>query len=145
MGLVLRRYGLALALVVAASLSACHRADSLLLIEVGGDLRFQPWQFQVTISAGGLTKTIIVPPTPQPITLPASFTVQLDRKVTGPVIVTVDAFDEAGAYVGTGRTQQEHIQPGEDTIIAVILPSTLPPPDDGGINSDPDASDPDAS
>jgi hypothetical protein len=146
MAAVFRRYGLALTLLVAAGPSACHRADSVLLVEVGGDLRYQPWQFQVTIGAGGLTKTMTVPPVPEAIMLPTSFTVELDRKLTGPVVVTVDAFDEGGNYFATGAVRQEHIQVGEVTIISVILPGTLPPPDDGGITNpaELDAGEPDA-
>jgi hypothetical protein len=119
--------------------AACHRADSVLLVEVSGDLTLQPTVFQVTMNAGGQSKpTFPVPPNPSgTIALPASFTVELDRSLTGPVTIAIDAQDAGGNTIASGQTTQEHINTGGETVIAVtiVAPGTGQPPSgtDGGV------------
>ena len=123
-------------LAVSLAFAACHRSDSILLVEVAGDLRLMPAQLQATIAVGTQTpRTLTVPPTPTSITLPASFSVELDRDLTGPVTIHVDAFDASFILVGAGDTTQEHINVGDDTIVVVTLVPTTPLPifDDGGV------------
>ena len=112
----------------AAALAACQQVDSILLVEVGGDLTLMPTQLLVTLTAGGQTHMpSFVPPTPTSITLPTSFTVELDRSITGPVTIRVDAFDNMSSVIASGSTTQTYINTGGQTIIAVTLVDGPPP------------------
>jgi hypothetical protein len=103
--------------------AGCNRADSFLLVAVGGDLTLQPTQFQVTVSAGMQNKQFFVPrePASSPIALPASFSIELDRDLTGPVTVYVLAVDGGGTAIAEGQTTQTHINAGGETIVAVTI------------------------
>ena len=130
---------------VLVTVGGCHRQDSILLVEVAGDVRLQPTQLQVSVTLGSRrqTKSFTVPAEPRAITLPTSFSIELDRSVIGPVSIVVTALDAANQIVlGFGETRQDHIQVGEDTVIAVTLVSSS-----GGSNLDAggvDAEEPDA-
>ena len=111
-----------------AALAACQQVDSILLVEVGGDLTLMPSQLLVTLTAGGQTHMpAFVPPSPTNITLPTSFTVELDRSITGPVTIRVDAFDDMANVIASGSTTQTYIDTGGQTIIAVTLVDGPPP------------------
>ena len=111
-----------------ASVAACQQADSILLVEVSGDLTLMPAQLLVTLTAGGQTHApILVPPSPTTITLPTSFTVELDRSITGPVTIRVDVFDSMSNVIASGSTTQKYINTGGQTIIAVTLVNGAPP------------------
>jgi hypothetical protein len=111
-----------------ALLAACRQVDSILLVEVGGDLSLMPAQLLVTVTAGGQTHMpFLVPSSPTNIALPTSFTVELDRSITGPVTVRVDVFDSVSNVIASGSTTQTYINTGGETIIAVSL-VTGPPP-----------------
>ena len=111
--------------VVAAA--ACQRDDSILLVEVAGDLALMPSQLSVTVWAGGKSRVLLVPPSPTTIYLPTSFTVELDRSITGPVTIAVDALDGNGYSVATGVTTQTHINSGGETIVPVTIVSGAQP------------------
>jgi hypothetical protein len=114
------------ALVVAsAAPPACHRPDSILLVEVAGDETLMVAQLQATVTVGAETRSFGVPPTPTAISLPASFSVELANNLTGPVTVHVDAFDGASNVLGSGDTTQDHINPGGQTIITVTIASAV--------------------
>jgi hypothetical protein len=104
-----------------AALTACQRDDSVLLVEVSGDLTLMPTQLSVTVTAAGRSRTFAVPPAPTTISLPTSFTVELDRSITGPVTIAIDALDTGGNVVASGATTQIYINAGGQTIIAVTL------------------------
>ena len=110
-----------------AALAGCQQADSILLVEVSGDLTLMPAQLSVALTAGGQTRPpILVPPSPTTISLPTSFTVELDRSITGPVIVIVEALDVYGVTLAQGETTQAHINTGGQTIVAVTLTGAPP-------------------
>jgi hypothetical protein len=110
-----------------AALAACQAADSILLVEVSGDLTLMPAELDVTITAGGQTRgPILVPPSPTPFTLPTSFTVELDRSITGPVTIEIVAFDGNGYLVAHGTATQTYIDTGGQTVIAVTLMTGAP-------------------
>jgi hypothetical protein len=111
--------------VVAAA--GCQRDDSILLVEVAGDLTLIPAQLSVTVAAGGKARVLLVPPTPTTIYLPTSFTVELDRSITGPVTIAVDALDGNGYSVASGGTTQTHINSGGQTVMTVTLASGAQP------------------
>ena len=123
-------------IVVAAALAlpGCHRADSILLVEVAGDETLMVAQFQVTLTVEGQPRMLTIPPSPGTITLPASFSVDLDESLMGPVSIHVDAFDGGGGLLGSGDTTQDHINVGGQTIITVTLGTgmALAAPDAGG-------------
>ena len=119
------------ALVAAAgvlTVGACQRDDSILLVEVAGDVTLTLAQLAVTVNADRESRGLLVPPAPTTITLPTSFTVELDRSITGPVTISIDAFDANGYLVGSGATTQTHINTGGQTIMAVTIESGAPPP-----------------
>jgi len=127
---------------VAAStvLLACHRGDSILLVEVAGDLRLQPASFAVAVEpAQAAEKTFRVAPrggsTGATVALPASLSIQMAPNLTGPVTVTVDAFDLNGYSIGYGSTTQTDINVGGETIVVVNLTPTSPFPVDGGTDA----------
>ena len=118
------------ALVAAAGLlasAACQRDDSILLVTVAGDVTLTLSQLTATVTAGGTSRGFLVPPTPSYFTLPTSFTVELDRGITGPVTIAIDAFDGNGYIVGSGSTTQTHINAGGQTIMTVTLDTGTPP------------------
>ena len=51
-------------------------------------------------------------PRPTTISLPTSFTVELDRSITGPVTIAIDALDDGGYVLASGTTTQTHINTG---------------------------------
>jgi hypothetical protein len=115
------------AVVGLTALAACQQADSILLVEVGGDLTLMPAEMQVTVTAGGQTHgPIFVPPSPTPFTLPTSFTVELDRSITGPVTIAINVFDANGYLVAFGSATQTFIDTGGQTIVAVTLTTGAP-------------------
>lgn len=127
---------------VAAStvLLACHRGDSILLVEVAGDVRLQPASFQVSVEpAQAAQKTFrIVPPggsNGATVTLPASLSIEMAPNLTGPVKVIVGAFDVNGLSIGYGSTTQTDINVGGETIVVVSLTSSYPPPVDAGADA----------
>ena len=48
------------------------------------------------------------------ISLPTSFTVELDRSITGAVTIAIDAFDGNGYVVGVGRHHADAHRHRED-------------------------------
>jgi len=109
------------------ALGACQRDDSILLVEVAGDVTLTLAQLAVTVAADRESRGLLVPPEPTTITLPSSFTVELDRSITGPVTIAIDGFDANGYIVGSGATTQTHINTGGQTIMTVTIGSGAPP------------------
>lgn len=128
----------ATAVALVLGLAACHRADSLLLVEVAGDNNLQARSLAVTVTIHDRQKpTFQIPKDPSAaITFPASFSVEVDRSETGPVTIALSAFDDGGNMIAAGETTQQHINVGGETVIAVNIaaPGTAPPsmPVDGG-------------
>ena len=83
-------------------------------------------QLRATVIVGLGSTTFFVPPEPAAISLPTSFTVELDRSITGPVIVIVEALDVYGVTLAQGETTQAHINTGGQTIVAVTLTGAPP-------------------
>jgi hypothetical protein len=109
------------------ALGGCQRDDSILLVAVAGDVTLTLSQLAVTVTADGTSRGLLVPQDPTTITLPTSFTVELDRSITGPVTIAIDAFDANGYIVGSGSTTQTHINAGGQTIMTVTIDSGAPP------------------
>lgn len=107
--------------------AACQRDDSILLVEVSGDLALVPSQLSVTVTAEGDSHVLLVPPSLTYISLPTSFTVELDRSITGSVTIAIDALDGNGYVLASGTTTQAHINAGGQTIIAVTLTGPTQP------------------
>ena len=121
----MRRARIQTSLLVLAGVTAiyaCQSGSSILLVEVSGDLSLMPQQLSVTVTAGGRTKApISIPPVPMPISLPTSFTIELDGSITGPVTIAIDALDGSGAVMASGTATQTHITIGGQTLIAVTI------------------------
>ena len=112
-------------LVLAGVTAVCAcQSSSILLVEVSGDLSLMPQQLSVTVTAGGRTKAPLpIPPAPAPtpISLPTSFTIELDGSITGPVTIAIDALDGNGSVIASGTTTQTHITIGGQTLITVTI------------------------
>jgi hypothetical protein len=124
-----RRTGAVLSIMAGLLLGGgvgCQRDDSFLLVEVAGDVTLAPAQFYVTVTVGVRAKGFFVPPEPTAISLPTSFTVELDRSITGPVKLTVEALDGAGYLMASGEATQTHINTGGETIVVVTLSPVAP-------------------
>jgi hypothetical protein len=124
---------------VAASTAflACHRSDSILLVEVAGDLTLHPATLQVTVTAGSDTRSLQIPPTAgAAIDLPASFSLELGPSLTGPISISIEADDAAGSVIGRGSTTQQDIDVGGQTIVAVSLVAVSGGGADAGDGSD---------
>jgi hypothetical protein len=110
------------AVAASTALFACHKSDSILLVEVAGDSTLHPVALQVAVTIGRQTRSLAVPSAPGPaITLPASFSVELDPGLTGPVAVSVDATDASGFVIARGTAIQDNIDVGGQTILTVVL------------------------
>jgi uncharacterized membrane protein YgcG len=115
-------------LSLALAAGACKQSDSILYIVVAGPKNLGATQFFVNVSAVPETRSFFIPPTPgDVITLPASFTISLDRSHTAPIIVSIDAHSADNSTVASGTTMQDHINIGGETIIPVMLDENLPP------------------
>jgi hypothetical protein len=121
------------AVAASTALAACHRADSILLVEVAGDLTLHPAALQVMVTAGMQARSFEVsPPAGRTIALPASFSVELDPSLTGPAVVTVEGTDASGFVIAEGTTTQENIDVGGQTILTVTLNAGSGSAIDGG-------------
>jgi hypothetical protein len=124
------------AVAVSTTLGSCHQSDSIVLVEVAGDLSLQPVELQVAVTAGMQTRSFAVPPHPgSAITLPASFSVELGPSLTGPVQVSIVATDASGAVIAQGATTQENIDVGGQTLITVTIVSGTPSGVDAGTDA----------
>jgi hypothetical protein len=113
------------AVAASTALVACHRSDSILLVEVAGDLTLHPATFAVMVTAGGDTRSLQIRSTAgAAIDLPASFSLELNPSLTGPISISIEAQDTAGFVIARGSTTQEDIDVGGQTIIAVSLVAT---------------------
>ncbi len=101
------------AAVAASAFAACHRSDSILLVEVAGDLTLHPATLQVTVTAGSDTRSLQIPSTAgAAIDLPASFSLELNPSLTGPISISIEAQDAAGFAIARGSTTQQDIDVG---------------------------------
>lgn len=128
------------------ALGGCKQSDSILLVEVAGPATLEPLQLSVTVLAGNninaQATNFPVPAVPRdvgdPIQLPASFTIALDRSHMAPITISIDAFGDMGPLGYSGTATMQHIEIGGQTDIAVMLGETPPP---GGVDGGADAGD----
>jgi len=123
------RFAVVGAMAGVVAFGGCQQADSILLVEVGGDQTLTLGQLQVTVTADGqMHAPILVPPSPTTITLPTSFTIELDRSINGPVTVAIQGWDNLSVTVALGSSTQTYINTGGTTIVAVTLVTGPPSP-----------------
>jgi len=125
------------AVAASAALAGCHRSDSILLIEVAGDLTLSPASLSVTVTPAQMSPRAftVAPAGGVAITLPASLTVELDPDITGPLTLSVSALDASGGVIAAGTATQGSIDVGGQTIVVVELATTG---GGGGIDAGPD-------
>ncbi|HTB56285.1 MAG TPA: hypothetical protein VLC06_00330, partial [Polyangia bacterium] len=128
----------AAAVAASTALAACHRGDSILLVEVAGDLSLAPTSLNVTVqpSQAGYRTFMVAPKDGAAITLPASLSVEMAPTLTGPVTVEVDAI-EGGFVIASGTTSQPEINVGGQTIVVVTLVGGSMPTVDAGSDAIP--------
>ncbi|HVZ87382.1 MAG TPA: hypothetical protein VHG72_10465 [Polyangia bacterium] len=127
------------AVAASAALAGCHRSDSILLVEVAGDLTLSPASLNVTVTPGQTTPHSFTAAASggAAITLPASLSVELAPDVTGPLTVSVVALDAGGAVLANGSATQGSLDVGGQTIVVVELMSAT---GSSGIDAGQDAS-----
>src|SRR4030095_13328760 len=104
-------------LVAMQAAPGCRKPDSILLIEVSSAMTIRPVQLAVNITAGLDSRRLMIPQVPGgQLSLPTSFTVELDRSRGGPLTVSIDALDELESIVACGTTVQQHLQVGGQTM-----------------------------
>jgi hypothetical protein len=128
----------AAAVAASTAFAACHRGDSILLVEVAGDLSLAPTSLNVTVqpSQAGYRTFMIAPKDGAAITLPASLSVEMAPTFTGPLTVEVDAI-EGSVVIASGTTTQQEINVGGQTIVVVTLVGGSTPTVDAGSDAIP--------
>jgi len=126
------------AVALAVGVTSCHHPDSILLVEVAGDLNLMPAAFVVTVTPGHMAskELRVMPAGGGTVSLPASFSVELPGAVTGPVTVMVEALDASSSIIATGTAAQRDLNVGGQTILVVTIAApggiTITQPDAGG-------------
>lgn len=126
------------AVAASTALLSCHRGDSILLVEVAGDLSLAPTALTVSVQpAQAALKTFMVTPKDgAAISLPTSLSIEMAPNLTGPVTVSAGAI-VGGSIVATGKTTLADIDVGGETIVVVTLTGGAPPPVDAGTDATP--------
>ncbi|MFL5304832.1 MAG: hypothetical protein ACJ8F1_06440 [Polyangia bacterium] len=133
------------AVALSTVVASCQRADSILLVEVAGDLKLMPVGFAVKVAPRQMgTRSIrVAPHAGGAISLPASFTIQLPGNATGPVTVSVDGLDSNENVIAQGTATQQNLNVGGQTILPVTLTAagsidvTRPPDGGAGVDAHP--------
>jgi hypothetical protein len=124
--------------IVGAVSGGCSHADTVVQVQVqGGVMGIQ--QLGVTLTIAGQTRVILVPPQPKAISLPTSFTVQIDRSLQGQLDVGLNAFDGSNVVIGQGTASLPALSIGQTNQVVVNLTPGGGPPD-GGADGAPDTS-----
>ncbi len=114
------------ALLAAVALStwtaSCHDPQSVLLVEVAGDLNLMPAALSVAVTAPRApVRTFSIAPVSGVVSLPASFTVELPGTISGPVTVAITATDAYGTVLADGTATRQDLDVGGQTILVVTL------------------------
>jgi hypothetical protein len=110
------------AAALSASVASCHQPQSVLLVEVAGDLSLTPTYLSVSVApANAAHRDFQINTSPGVATLPASFTVQLPGTIIGPVTISITAIDATGLVLASGMATQQNLDVGGQTIIVVTL------------------------
>jgi hypothetical protein len=122
------------AVAASTAFAACHRGDSILLVEVSGDLSLMPVALNVAVDPSMTMQHTfhVAPKDGSAITLPASLSIELAPNLTGPVTVTVDAIGSTDFVIASGMATQQDINVGGQTIVVVPLTAGSMPEIDGG-------------
>jgi hypothetical protein len=123
------------AAALSVSVVSCHQPQSVLLVEVAGDVTLTPTYLNVTVAPTGAGPRDFQITASGGAVLPASFTVQLPATITGPVTVSITAVDAQGGVLGYGIATQKNLDVGGQTIVVV----TLMKPDNVDVTMRPDA------
>ena len=121
------------AVAASTAFAACHRGDSILLVEVAGDLSLMPTSLNVTVrpSQAANRTFMVAPKDGSAISLPASLSIEMAPNLTGPVTLEVDAI-VGGFVIASGAATQQGINVGGQTIVVVTLVGGSTPKVDAG-------------
>jgi hypothetical protein len=120
-------------LVAAALLASCGGPDTIVVVVIDGYVRQPIHRFEVDVTVGSETRKLQVPEMPgEPISLPASFTLQIPRNRVGTLRVAIVAFDANGMNLAHGLGMPLSIEPGSREELAVTL-------GEGSVEAGPDA------
>lgn len=111
------------AVAASTAFAACHHGDSILLVEVAGNLSLSPASLNVTVEPAQAAERSfpVAPKDGAAITLPTSLSIEMAPDLTGPVTVAVSALDAAGFVIAGGTATQDEINVGGETIVVVTL------------------------
>jgi hypothetical protein len=127
------------AVAASTAIAACHRGDSILLVEVAGNLSLSPASLSVTVEPAQAAERSfpVAPKDGAAITLPTSLSVEMAPDLTGPVTVAISALDAAGFVIAAGTATQDDINVGGQTIVVVTLVGGVIPGIDAGTDATP--------
>ncbi len=98
----------------------CSEADTVVSVDVEGTIAGVQ-QLRATLTVADRIRTFRIPDRPRAITLPTSFTVQIDRSVQGQLEVTVDALNAGETLIARGTACLSSLVIGKNNSIQVIL------------------------
>ncbi len=110
------------ALLALALVAGCPKSDTVLFVTMEGTVTGIT-QLKVNVTAGGRMKAIDVPSTPALITLPTTFTIEMDAGVMGAVALAVEARDAGQNVVARGMGNIASVVAGERNDITIGLSS----------------------
>jgi len=115
--------------MVAVSLAACAKPDTVLIVQVEGDVAGIR-QLDVEIEVGGEIHKLLVPEMPEALALPTNFSVQVPRGLGGALRVTVRALGAKGEGLGAGTSTFGQFFAGDknEVVVTVKGPEATPAP-----------------
>ncbi len=103
----------------------CSQPDTVVLVVVEGTTPRPVFQLRTDVVVGAQTRAFRMPETPQPITLPVSFSVRIPRELPGTFRITIRAQDDMAGEIGRGTALFGDLEIGGQNEIHVAL---APPP-----------------
>jgi hypothetical protein len=134
----------AVALLVLGGGAGCAESDTVVSVQVVGNV-LDIQRLRATVTVGARMRTLSIPQGPRAISLPATFTVQMDRSIQGMLVVTIDALDAGEAVIASGTATLPGLIVGQRNDIAIDLTPGDGGPDGGTPDGGMDAPDEDTS
>lgn len=106
--------------VMAVSLAACAKPDTVLIVQVEGNVAGIR-QLDVEIEVGGEIHKLLVPGIPEAIALPTNFSVQVPRELGGALRITVSALGAEGESLGAGTSTFGQFYAGDKNEVMVTV------------------------
>jgi hypothetical protein len=120
-------------LAVVAVAPSCADPDSVVLVQVVGSVS-GIYRLRSVVSVGGETRSFDVPQAPRSIPLPTSYTIQIDRSMSGPLDVQVTALDAGEQELASGAASLPALLVGQVNEVLITLGPAPYPDRDGEVD-----------